>query len=246
MLSRLALMLSLAVPAWVGAPSSALAQLDARDMEICRQSCMARARDASDPRYKSCVRTRCMGQRERRATAPRRDAQPRSPAQAGPAIGLWAVATHEALGDGVMTQAQQGVLGLSCTPEGAALRATNGLFKGPVMGWITDNGGAGGTIALSPGNAYSEQRADACGLGIAGLAAAGAVVLVDAAVTPLGRGQGFAVALPQGSVTVMSGAELQFRVPGATTLPAQGLANGIATLGATCPVVAAALRVPCP
>ena len=246
---RLALILALLPMSAVTVPGAALAQLDARDMEICRQECMARARDASDPRYRSCVRSRCNGEPVRRTTAPRRNAAPKAAAPAAAAavaLGSWAVADHPALGNILMTQAEQGALGLGCTATGAEIRATNGLFGGAALGWITDTGSAGGTIPLSPGAAFSQAAGDACNPGIAGLASAGALVLVTAPVTSRGRGQGYSGALPGGEIRVLSGAELQLRVPGVRVLPVPGLAAGITALGASCPAVALALRTPCP
>lgn len=252
MLRRLALILALALPAATTSPQPAQAQMDARDMEICRQGCMARARDASDPRYKSCVRTRCMGEAAPRSSQPRKPAASRTPAApsataAGAlALGAWGLATHEALGAGVHTQTEQGVIGLACTAEGVALRATNGLFRGPQLGWITDTGSAGGSIPLSPGAAYSETRGAACALGVAGLGSATTLILVDAPVIARGPGAGFALDLPGGAVPVGSGSEVLARFPGARTVPAQGLATGMAALAASCPALAQALRGPCP
>lgn len=254
MLRRLALIVALALPA-AGTPDRAQAQMDARDMEICRQQCLSRARSHSDPRYTSCVRTRCEGQPARRSSTQRRTtSQPKAarpaaaPAAAAGALalGAWGLASHEALGAGVHTQAEQGVMGLSCAPEGVAIRATNGLFRGPVLGWITDTGSAGGSIPLTPGAAYSETRGAACALGVAGLGSATALILVDAPVTARGPGAGFALDLPGGAVPVMSGAEVQARFPGTRSLPAQGLATGLSALAASCPALAEALRGPCP
>jgi hypothetical protein len=252
MLRRLALIVSLALPSAFAAPEAAKAQMDARDMEICRQSCMARARDASDPRYRSCVRSRCQGQPVRRTTGTQRRttskpaASAAAPAAAAAAVaGLWALNTHEALGASVHTQSDQGVMGLACVPEGVAIRVTNGLFRGPSLGWLTDTGSAGGTIPLTPGAAYSEIRGGACDLGIAGLASATSLVLVDAPVAARGTGQGFALSLPGGEVPVMSGSEVMARFPGARVLPAQGLAAGLGALAASCPALGEALRSPC-
>lgn len=254
MLRRLAYILALALPAALTAPDAAQAQMDARDKEICRQECMARARDASDPRYRSCVRSRCEGQAVRRSSGsstPRRTTKPGTPAAPAAAagalaVGAWGLATHEALGAGVHTQTDQGVIGLSCLPDGVAIRATNGLFRGPVLGWITDSGTAGGTIALTPGAAYSETRGAGCALGVAGLSSATTLMLVDAPVTARGAGAGFVLDLPGGAVPVMSGTELAARLPGTRTVPAQGLATGLAALAASCPALATALRGPCP
>lgn len=255
MLRRLALILALALPPALAAPDAAQAQMDARDMEICRQQCMARARNASDPRYTACVRTRCEGQPARRSSSQRRTtsqpkAAPAAPAAAAAAgaltIGAWGLASHAALGDGVHTQTEQGVIGLSCVPEGVALRASNGLFRGAVLGWITDTGSAGGTIPLTPGAAFSETRGAGCALGVAGLGTATSLVLVDAPVTSRGPGAGFALDLPGGALPVMSGADLAARLPGTRTVPVQGLATGLAALAATCPALAQALRGPCP
>lgn len=251
MLRRLVLIVALAFPA-AGTPDRAQAQMDARDMEICRQQCLSRARDHSDPRYTSCVRTRCEGQPARRSSGgTQRKSTPRTSAPAAAAagaltIGAWGLASHEALGAGVHTQTDQGVIGLSCAPEGVALRATNGLFRGPVLGWITDTGSAGGSIPLTPGAAYSETRGAACALGVAGLGSATALILVDAPVTARGPGAGFALDLPGGAVPVMSGAEVQARFPGTRSLPAQGLATGLSALATSCPALAQALRGPCP
>lgn len=248
-LRRFALVLALALPP-LGASQAALAQMDARDMEICRSDCMSRARDASDPRYRSCVATRCQGQAVRRTTPQKRTSQkPAAAATAAPAaaaLGAWAMNSHEALGAAVLTQTEQGVLGVACTPEGIAIRATNGLFRGPSLGWITDTGSTGGTIALVPGSPYSQTTGSACALGAAGLASAVSVVLVDAPVTSRGAGQGFALVLPGGDVPVMSGSEVLARFPGARVVPAQGLAAGLGALAASCPALAEALRTPCP
>lgn len=242
---RLAAAIALILTVLLTAPE-ARAQMDARDMEICRQQCMARARDTSDPRYKSCVRTRCEGQpaARRSAPAPKRAAAP--PPVAEPPPGMWALDSHEALGLSVHVQTGDGVIGLACAPEGVAIRATNGLFRGPALGWITDTGSAGGTIPLAPGAIHSEAKGPACALGVPGLSAAGALVLVDAPVTPQGAGQGFALSLPGGEVPVASGAEVQARFPGVRSLPLPGLAAGIGALAAGCPPLAEALRQPCP
>jgi hypothetical protein len=255
MLRRLALIAALALSSAMAAPQAARAQMDPRDLEICKQQCLSRASSHADPRYTSCVRSRCQGQPARRSSgstqrksAPRTSASaPAAAAAAGAlAIGAWGLATHEALGAGVHTQSDQGVIGLSCAPEGVALRATNGLFRGPVLGWITDTGSAGGSIPLTPGAAYSESRGAACALGVAGLGSASALILVDVPVTARGPGAGFALDLPGGPVAVMSGAEVQARLPGTRSLPAQGLASGLAALAASCPALAEALRSPCP
>ena len=224
---------------------AAQAQLDARDMEICRQQCMSSARDADDPRYKSCVRTRCMGQPAVRRTAP---APKQSASAAAPATppGTWALGSSETLGVSVHVQTDQGVIGVACAPEGVAIRATNGLFRAPSLGWITDTGSAGGTIQLSPGAIYSEATGPVCALGVPGLAAATALVLVDAPVVPKGRGQGYGLTLPAGEVPVASGAEAQARFPGARNVPVPGLAAGLGALAASCPPLAEALRQPCP
>ena len=226
-------------------PPAAQAQMDARDMEICRQQCMSSARDADDPRYKSCVRTRCMGQPAVRRTAP---APKQSTSAAAPATppGTWALGSSEALGVSVHVQTDEGVIGIACAPEGVAIRATNGLFRAPALGWITDTGSAGGTIQLSPGAIYSEATGPACALGVPGLAAATALVLVDAPVVPKGRGQGYGLTLPVGEVPVASGAEAQARYPGARNVPVPGLAAGLGALAASCPPLAEALRQPCP
>lgn len=244
MLRRLALALALAAPLLAPA-APARAQMDARDMEICRQECMARARDASDPRYRSCVASRCQGQAVRRQAAPARKPAPAAAAPAAASL-RWGLNSHEALGVSLFAQTEQGVFGLACAPEGVAIRATNGLFRGPALGWITDSGSAGGTIALSPGAAYSETAASACALGVAGLAPAASVVLVDAPVNPRGPGLGYALALPGGDVPVMSGSEVLARFPGSRVVPAEGLAAGLGALAASCPALAQALRSPCP
>lgn len=221
----------------------ARAQLDARDMEICRQQCMSRARDASDPRYGACVRTRCEGQAPRRAAPSRRAAAPVAPA--APA-GQWALDTHDALGVSVHVQTEDGLIGVACAPEGVAIRVTNGMFRAPVLGWITDTGSAGGTIQPTPGAVHSEIRGSACALGVPGLSAATALVLVDAPVVPKGAGQGFGLTLPSGEVTVATGAEVQARFPGTRHVPVPGLAAGLGALAASCPPLAEALRQPCP
>ncbi len=218
MLRRLALIAALALSSAMAAPQAARAQMDPRDLEICKQQCLSRASSHADPRYTSCVRSRCQGQPARRSSgSTQRKSAPRTSAS-----------------------------GLSCAPEGVALRATNGLFRGPVLGWITDTGSAGGSIPLTPGAAYSESRGAACALGVAGLGSASALILVDVPVTARGPGAGFALDLPGGPVAVMSGAEVQARLPGTRSLPAQGLASGLAALAASCPALAEALRSPCP
>lgn len=243
MLRRLAVLIALAAAMMVEAPP-ALAQ-DARDIEVCRQQCMARARDASDPRYRSCVASVCEGRAVRRTTpTPRRTTAP-AEAPAAP-VGQWAMDTHPALGVGLRIQTEQGVLGLACVPEGVALRATNGLFRGPTLGWVTDNGGAGGMVALTPGAAYSETSANACAMGVAGMASAVSLVLVDAPVTGLGRGRGYVLNVDGTEVPVMSGSEIIARFPGARVVPAQGLAAGLGALAASCPAIAEAMRSPCP
>lgn len=250
MLHRLALILALALPAIGALPQAARAQLDARDMEICRSDCMARARDASDPRYRSCVASRCQGQAVRRAQTPRRNTpKPAAVAAAAPAVlpvGVWQMGAHDAVGAGLLMQTEQGVLALACSPEGVALRATNGLFRGASLGWITDTGSAGGTVALAPGAVYSQTSMSACAMGAAGLAPAGSVVLVDAPVTRRGAGMGFSVGLAAGEMSVMSGSEVLARVPGARFMPTAGLAAGLGALAAQCPALADALRNPCP
>lgn len=244
MLRHIALILALAVPAATLAPQ-AHAQMDARDMEVCRSECMARARDASDPRYRSCVATRCHGEPARRTTtAPRRTTTAAPPAP--PKVEGWALNTHPALGVSLHVQTEQGVLGLACAPGGLAIRATNGLFRGPSLGWLTDTGSAGGAIALSPGAAYSETADSACAIGAAGLGSAVSVVLVDTPVTARGPGMGYSLAVPGGEVPVMSGSEVLARFPGAWVVPAQGLAAGLGALSAGCPALAEALRSPCP
>ena len=223
-------------------PPPAQAQMDARDMEICRQQCMARARDASDPRYTSCVRTRCGGQAApRRSAAPPRKQAAAPPAEAPP--GQWALDQHPALGVSVHVQTEQGVIGLACAPEGVAIRATNGMFRGPALGWITDTGSAGGSIGMTPGAVYSETRGPACALGVPGLANATALVLVDAPV--VSRGRAHALVLNGAEVPVTSGADLQARFPGTRSVPLPGLAAGMAALSASCPHLAEALRQPC-
>lgn len=247
MLRRFALILGFALPLLAAAPQ-AQAQMDARDMEICRSDCMARARDASDPRYRSCVASRCQGQPSRQA-APQRKAAPK-PAAGAPALaataGNWALDRHEALGVSLFTQTEQGVFGLACAPDGVAVRATNGSFRGASLGWITDTGSAGGTIALTPGAAYSETAGAACAPGAAGMVSAVSVVLVDAPVVARGVGQGFGLALPGGEVPVRSGSEVLARFLSSRAVPTQGLAAGLAALAASCPALAAALRGPCP
>ena len=224
-------------------PPPAQAQLDARDMEICRQQCMARARDASDPRYGSCVRTRCEGQAApRRSTAPPRKQAAATPAEPPP--GQWALDQHPALGVSVHVQTEQGVIGLACAPEGVAIQATNGMFRGPALGWITDTGSAGGSLTLIPGAIYSETRGPACALGVPGLANATALVLVDAPV--VSRGTAYALVLNGAEVPVTSGADVQARFPGTRSVPLPGLAAGMAALSASCPHLAEALRQPCP
>lgn len=227
----------------VAVTPAAQAQMDARDMEICRQQCMSGARDADDPRYKSCVRTRCMGQPAVRRTAP---APRQSAAAPAPPQGTWALGSSEALGVSVHVQTDEGVIGIACAPEGVAIRATNGLFRAPALGWITDTGSAGGTIQLTPGAIYSEASGPACALGVPGLAAATALVLVDAPVVPKGRGLGYGLTLPAGEVPVASGAEAQARLPGARNVPVPGLAAGLGALATSCPPLAEALRQPCP
>lgn len=235
-----ALVLLLMVPA-----PPALAQMDARDMEVCRQQCMARARDASDPRYGSCVRTRCEGQpAPRRAAAPPRKQAAATPA--APPPGQWALDSQAALGPSVHVQTDQGVIGLACAADGVAIRATNGMFRGPALGWITDTGSAGGTLTLSRGAVYSEIRGPACDLGIPGLVGATALVLVDVPVLSRGPGQGYALVLNGAEVPAASGAEVQARFPGTRSVPLPGLATGLAALSASCPPLAAALRQPCP
>jgi len=247
MLHRLVVILALVLPALGALPQPARAQMDARDMEVCRQECMARARNASDPRYRSCVATRCEGRVVRRAPTQRRKVQsPAAPAAAGPAVGVWAMHTHDALGAGLMTQTDQGVLGLACVPEGVAIRATNGLFRAAALGWITDTGSSGGTVPLSPGAAFSQASGSACALGVAGLASAVSVVLVDAPMTARGLGRGFDLEFPGGAAPVMSGSEVLARYPGARVVPARGLAAGLGALAASCPALAMALQSPCP
>jgi len=65
------------------------------------------ARDADDPRYKSCVRTRCMGQPAVRRTAP---APKQSTSSAAPATppGTWALGSSETLGVSVHVQTDRG------------------------------------------------------------------------------------------------------------------------------------------
>lgn len=225
-------------------PPPAQAQMDARDMEICRQQCMARARDASDPRYSSCVRTRCEGQAApRRTTAPPRKQAAAAPPPPPPA-GQWALDQHPALGVSVHVQTEQGVIGLACAPEGVAIRATNGMFRGPALGWITDTGSAGGSLTMTPGAIYSETRGPACALGVPGLAGATALVLVDAPV--VSRGRAHALVLNGAEVPVASGADVQARFPGTRSVPLPGLAAGMTALSASCPHLAEALRQPCP
>jgi hypothetical protein len=247
MLHRLVLILALVLPAIGALPQAARAQLDARDMELCRQDCMARARDASDPRYRSCVASRCQGQTVRRAQTPRRNTpKPAAAAPVGLPLGVWKMGDHPAVGAGLLMQSEQGVLALACSPEGVAIRATNGLFRAASLGWITDTGSAGGTVALAPGAVYSQTSMSACAMGAAGLAPAESVVLVDAPVTARGAGMGFAVGLAAGEMSVMSGSEALARVPGARLMPTEGLAAGLGSLAAQCPALAEALRNPCP
>jgi hypothetical protein len=252
MFHRLVLSLGLALTGMFALPAApALAQMDAREMELCRQQCMARARDASDPRYRSCVRTRCEGQpaarTQPRQTQPRQTQRQAAPAAAAAAaLGTWALGSHPALGVSAHVQTETGVIGLACAPEGAAIRVTNGLFRGASLGWITDTGTGGGTVPMAPGALYSEITGSACALGLPGLMAANALVLVDAPVVMLGAGKGFALRLPGGDVPVRSGAEVQARLPGVRNVPVPGLAAALGSLAQSCPGLAQAMAQPCP
>lgn len=220
------------------------AQMDARDMEICRQQCLSRARDASDPRYRSCVRTRCEGQRAQ----PQRKTQPRAaaPAVAAPPEGSWTLGNHAAVGTAVHVQTETGVIGLACSADGAAVRVTNGMFRSPVLSWITDTGTGATSIPMAPGAVYSEVTGNACDLGLPGLMAANSLVLIDAPVAAQGAGQGFVVGLPGGDVTLSTGAEALARFPNVRNVPLPGLATALGSLAQSCPGLAAAMAQPCP
>lgn len=236
----------------------ALAQMDAREAEQCRMSCMLGARDASDPRYRNCVRQRCSATAapaQRRSTTQSRPANRAAAAPPAAAAGAaaiaaeaWSLGDHPALGPGVMIQTDQGVIGLACMPDGVALRVTNGMFRGPALGWITDNGSAGGTVALQPGEPFSQTAGTACALGVPGLATAGSVVLIDAPVTPRGGrpGQGYDIDAGGMPVAVTSGADLLARMPGARLVTLAGFGAAVAPLTAQCPALAGAFARPCP
>lgn len=208
--------------------TTAAAQEDPMEEQRCVWRCLANSAGASDPAYNACVERQCIAGGAPAAPAPQAKAAP---------SGGWVFGDNRQLGRSAYGQVRQGAIGLACGAGGwpLELRITKGLFQGPAMTLMFDDGGAVTVPAGSGG--VTRKQGGACDFNVSSFRRASTLYLVDGAIKSIASdASGTIVTLQRKgkSVGARSAAEA-YRTLGGVAVPLAGSSAAIDRLLASCP-----------
>lgn len=218
-------------------PTMAEVPEDVMEVQRCVWRCQAEY-GTDDPRYGTCVATRCNGEAALDPVLP--PAPELSPLAPGPGVltGVWTYANHPVLGPSAHLETGAGTLGLGCGihAAGIGLRLQNSFFVEPAMTWITAPGGSAATLRRMQGD-WSGVDGDTCTVPVEALAMSEALYLVPAAIARLQQTEaGVVITLSDGVRTgeVLTGPEA-LAAFGGYVVPLTGAHAAISALLEACP-----------